>query len=77
MVAPRFSEFDKKLKVLFKNWLVKEGNVQPDDILVIELDESTWLKCRNPLELEKTADAGSPLTSASFTRTRRAHAGTP
>ena len=42
------------LKVLFKDWLVKEGNVQPDDILAIELDDSTWLRCRNPLELEKT-----------------------
>ncbi len=42
------------LKTIFQNWLLKDGDINPDDILSIELDDSTWLKCRNPLELEKT-----------------------
>lgn len=74
------------LKVLFKDWLVKEGNVQPDDILAIELDDSTWLRCRNPLELEKTVKEwkaargeGSPRsasrssTRSSFAKRSRTH----
>ena len=42
------------LKTIFRKWLLREAGVKPQNILSIELDDNDWLRCRNPLELEKT-----------------------
>ncbi len=42
------------LKTLFRDWLKREKGVLDQDILMLELDDSTWIRCRNPLELDKT-----------------------